>query len=61
MEISKEKFAEIVSQPSMSLAAYYGCPVCCSSSYDICVSTIKQQQCRRYDDFVALLSKGGKQ
>jgi hypothetical protein len=60
--ISKEDFARIVSEkPSLSLKAYMTCPVCCSSSYDICVSTIKQGECRRYEDFKAVLRNNPKE
>ena len=55
--MSKEEFAKHASEPSISLAAYLMCPVCCSSSYDICVSTIKQCECRRYEDYEALFSQ----
>jgi hypothetical protein len=59
LEITKQQFADLVTkESSTSLRAYITCPVCCSTSYDICVSTIKQLECRRYEDFVFALNSG---
>lgn len=50
--ISKEDFARLLStNPELATKAYNECPVRCSTCFEWCVSTIKNQQCRRFADF----------